>query len=173
MKPGKIAAIAGLLIASSAMAQPYGMGPGMMGDYGYGMPPGMMGGYGRQGMGPGYGMGPGMMGPGMMGPGMMGGREYSYGIPDLTSEQRKKLADIYLEFSRKQWALMQSMHELRWQQADYRGGVIDEKAARAAFDEMTVLRKQMFENSLELRKRMDGVLTPQQREQLGRSAGGG
>ena len=53
------------------------MGPG------YGMGPGMMGGGGYGGwycpycgqhMGPrgGYGMGPGMMGPGMMGPGMMG-----------------------------------------------------------------------------------------------------
>lgn len=58
------------------------MGPGMMGP-GYGMGAGMMGGggyggrycpYCGQSLGPrgGYGMGPGMMGPGMMGGGMMG-----------------------------------------------------------------------------------------------------
>lgn len=52
----------------------YGMGRGMMGP-GYGMGPGMM-------QGPGYGMGPGMMyGPGYgygMGPGMMYGPGYGY-----------------------------------------------------------------------------------------------
>lgn len=55
-------------------AQQGGYGPG----YGMGpgmMGPGMMGGYGPGqggGYGPGFGMGPGMMGPGMMGGGMMG-----------------------------------------------------------------------------------------------------
>ena len=37
---------------------------------------------------------------------------------------------------------------------------------------MAGLRQQMFENTLEARKRVDSVLTPQQREQLGRRAGG-
>jgi Spy/CpxP family protein refolding chaperone len=65
--------IAAALIGAAALgasALAHGYGPG------WGMGPGMMGGYG-----PGYGMGPGMMGgyggygmgPGMMGPGMMGG----------------------------------------------------------------------------------------------------
>ncbi len=82
------AALAGLAVASPAVAQPYGgygpgygMGPGMMGGYGPGY--GMMGGYGpgygmMGGYGPGYGMGPGMMGPGY-GPGMMGGYGRGYG----------------------------------------------------------------------------------------------
>jgi Spy/CpxP family protein refolding chaperone len=50
------------MAAEETQAPPYGPG--------WGMGPGMMGGYG-----PGYGMGPGMMGGGMMGmgPGMMGG----------------------------------------------------------------------------------------------------
>lgn len=182
MKRSTMIALAGLLISTSAASQPYGMGPGMMGgDYGYGMGPGMMGGYGRghgmhQGMmgDYGYGMGPGMMGPGMMepgmmGPGMMGPGNYGYWLPDLTTEQRVKLADVQDEFRRKQWALMQSMHELGWRQNDvYRDGKFDEKAARKSFEAMTDLRKQIFENSLDLRKRIDAVLTPQQRDQLGR-----
>jgi hypothetical protein len=92
----------------------YGMGPGMKGNYGYGMGPGMMGGYG------GYGMGPGMMGGyGYgMGPGMMG--NYGYGICpncgayqgqqfksnedyskflDDTKEQRKKLHGLMFEYN--------------------------------------------------------------------------
>ena len=88
----------------SGFAQP--MDPGMMGPGdGYGASPGRNwnycpycgsytgpGGYGR--MGPGYGMGPGMMG-GMMGygmmPGMMGGPMmrpgYGYGPPDRPPEK--------------------------------------------------------------------------------------
>jgi Spy/CpxP family protein refolding chaperone len=174
MKSAFIAAAAALFLATSAWSQPYGMGPGMMGGYGpgFGMGPGMMEGYG--GYGPGYGMGPGMMwgyGGGYgIGPGMMWGYGpggYGYGIPDLTGEQRTKMAEIQNEFGKKQWALMQSMRELAWNQGGVsRGSEFDEKAARKAFDAMSDLRKQMFENSLEARKRMDSVLTSQQRKQL-------
>ena len=166
------AALAAVFSATTASAQGYGPG--------YGMGPGMMGGYG--GYGPGYGMGPGMMwgyggGPGYygMGPGMMWGYGgYGYGIPNLTDEQRAKVAEIQKEFRNKQWALMQSMHELAWNQADlYRDGKLDEKSARKAFDAMTGLRKQMFENSLEARKRMDSVLTAQQRKELSGAGTGG
>ena len=49
---------AGALVAGLAVAQPYGMGPGMMGGYGYG--PGAGYGYGAgHGMMGGYGYGPG------------------------------------------------------------------------------------------------------------------
>src|SRR3970040_1285763 len=82
--------IAAALIGATALgatalvnAQQGGYGPG----YGMGpgmMGPGMMGGYGPGqggGYGPGYGMGPGMMGPGMMGGGMMGpGMMGGYGM---------------------------------------------------------------------------------------------
>ncbi|HZL95842.1 MAG TPA: Spy/CpxP family protein refolding chaperone [Vicinamibacterales bacterium] len=186
MKRTALIALAGLLISAPAGSQPYGMGPGMMGDYGYGMGPGMMGGYGRgggYGMRGGYGdgdcgIGPGMMGgygrgPGYgMGPGMMGGwgaRGYGYWISDLSTEQKVKLADIHDEFSRKQSALMESMHEFGWRRNEaYRDGKFDEKATRQSFEAMTELRKQMFENSLELRKQAEAVLTPQQRDQLKR-----
>lgn len=143
-----------------------GYGPGMMGGYGpgYGPGPGMMGGYG-----PGYGPGPmmGGYGPGMMGgygPGMMGGG-YGYGrLPDLTPDQRSRIATIQRDFRARQWPLMQQMHELMWGD----GTATDEQAQRRDYDKLAALQKQMFENMLESRKRMDEVLTPQQRDEMRR-----
>jgi len=156
----------------------YGMGPGMMGGYGYGMGPGMMGGYGY-GMGPGmmggygYGMGPGMMGGyGYgMGPGMMGGYgPGGYNPLKLSDEQRGKIADIQEDVRRKQWALMSSMHELQFRG---RGAEAPSDAeARKLYQASADLHKQMFENSLDARKRINAVLTKEQREQLRRGWGG-
>jgi Spy/CpxP family protein refolding chaperone len=129
----------------------YGMGPGMMG--GYGMGPGMMGGYG------GYGMGPGMMG---------GYGGYGYG-PDLNAEQRAKVSEIQQEFARKHWELMGRMHQQGGPMYEAFGsGAVDEKAARKAYETMAEAQKQMFEASLQMRKKIDAVLTPEQREQMGR-----
>jgi hypothetical protein len=68
----------------------YGMGPGMMGP-GYGMGPGMMG---PGMMGPGYGMGPGMMyGPGYQGPGYGGqGQQLDLSTDDVRSYFERQLA---------------------------------------------------------------------------------
>ena len=150
-----------------------GYGPGMMGG-GYG--PGMMGGgYGRGMMGGGYGPGmvwdghgPGMMGGYGLGPGMMwdGPSGAWTSIPDLTDEQRSKITQIQKENRQKQWALMQAMHELQFQQGSSRDGMFDEQAARKAFEARETLRKQMFENGIQMRKGIDAVLTPKQREQL-------
>lgn len=156
--------LAGIVLATAAAAQPYGMGPGMMGG-GYRMGPGMMGG---------YGMGPGMMGEGGgMGPGMMGWGpgwgSAGLGGLDLSKEQRDKIADIQGEVRRKQWDLMRAMHEQGWHMADaWHDGNFDEPAARKAFDAMTALRKSMFDLSVDAWKRIDAVLTPAQREQLKR-----
>jgi len=188
-----VAAAALLGTAAVAFSQPYGMGPGggygpgagmgpgMMGGYGggYGMGPGMMGGYGGgYGMGPGmmggYGMGPGMMGPGMMGggygmgPGMMGGFGYGYGL-DLSDEQRAKIGEAQQEFAQKHWELMGRMHQQGGPMSYAFGpGAIDEKAARKAYEAMAEAQKQMFELSLQTRKKIDAVLTPEQREQMQR-----
>ncbi len=129
----------------------YGMGPGMMGGYGpgYGMGPGMMGGYGpgygmgpgmMGGYGPGYGMGPGMMGGYGMGPGMMGGcgGGYGYNALNLTDAQRDQIAKIQEEAQRSQWETMSKMREV------------------------------MIQGWAEARKKMDAVLTKEQREQLNR-----
>ena len=165
---------AGLLLVASVSSQPYGPGPGMMGGGyagpgmmgGYGMGSGMMGGFG------GYGMGPGMMGGGYpMGPGMMGGYGpgCNVGGPDFTPEQREKIAALQNESSQRQWALMQKMQEqdMRAGRGDP-GGKFDEQASRKSYEAMAEVRKQMFENSLESRKKFDAILTPQQREQMRR-----
>lgn len=138
---------AAVIVAVPAVAQ--------MGGYG-GYGPGMMGGYGMmRGYGPGYGMGPGMMG-GYYGPGA------GYGA-NLTDEQRAKIAEIQEGFGKKQWALMQSMHQVGWNRAEaYRDGKLDENAARQSFEAMSELRKQMFENSLEARKQIDAVVGSKQ-----------
>lgn len=171
MKRKLIAAAAIAIFTTAAWAQ---MGPGMMGGYGPGGGPGYGQGQGYgPGYGPGYGMGPGMMGGYggyHMGPGMMGGYGgYGGNGIDLSPEQSAKMADIQQEFSRKQWDLMGKMHEQNspMHQA-FGSGKFDEQAARKAYDVMTAAHKQMFEISLEARKRVDAVLTPEQREQMQR-----
>jgi Spy/CpxP family protein refolding chaperone len=171
MKRKLITAAIAAILATAAWAQTdpgygpaygpgaYGMGPEMMGGFGpgrgYGMGPGMMGGYG-----PGYGMGPGMMGG--YGPGGY------YGLK-LSDEQRRKIVDIQEEQWRKQWALMNSMHELRFKQfGAEESGKIDDAEARKIYQAMADLRRQMFENSLDTRKRIDALLTKEQREELQR-----
>lgn len=149
------AVAAAAILGGTAVGQGYGMGPGMMGGGygpGYGMGPGMMGGYG-----PGQGMGPGMMGGGY-GPG--------YAALNLTDEQRKKIDAIQEEVWSKQGELMGRMHAQSYRMHDF--DKADDAAARKAFDEMATAHKQMFETRLEARKRIDAVLTPEQRKQLGR-----
>lgn len=143
------AVIAVAAIAGTALAQGYGMGPGMMDG---GMGPGMMGGYG-----PGRGMEPGMMGGGY-GP---------YAGLELTDEQRKKVDAIQEDVWRKQGELMGAMHAQGYRMHETFDGK-DDAAARAAFDTMATMHKQMFELRLEARKRIDAVLTPEQRKQIGR-----
>lgn len=168
MKNVWMAVAAGCLLAVSGCSQPYGMGGGtgmgMRGDdagaCGYGMGPGMMAGYRHGDCAEGSWQGRRGMGPGMMG---------GYGMAglDLTSEQRARIAEIRTEFGRKQEALMDQMRALRGRPGGvWRDGPFDEQAARQSHDAMTALRKQMFENALEARKRIDSVLSPQQRELL-------
>ena len=143
MKRTWIAIGAAAVLAASAAAQPGpGYGPGMMGGYGP-----MMGGLGRWG---------------------------GAALPsDLGAEQRKALSQIRKDFWNKQWPLMQQMHATMWSgEAADSGAAFDEQAARKAYDAASGVRKQMFENMLELRKRSDAILTPKQREELRRGAGG-
>lgn len=121
-------------------------------------------------MGCGYGMGPGMMGGHGMGHGMLGdcGPGYGWaGIPGLTDQQRSKIADLENDSRQKQWELMEKMHRLHFSTDDtLRDGKFDEQAARKQYEALANLRKQMFENHLETRKRIDALLTPEQREQM-------
>jgi Spy/CpxP family protein refolding chaperone len=165
-----LAAAIAAVFSAAAWAQwgpGYGMGPGMMGGY-YGMGPGMMWGDGPGGMGPGMMGGYGMRGGD--GPGMMwgyGGDEYR-GLK-LTAEQRAKIADIRRDVSRKHWELMGKVHDERYQVYEYdAAGKLDENAARKAYQALNDAHKALFEYGLEARKRIEAVLTDEQRDQLRR-----
>jgi len=132
-----------LFSAATAWSQSYGMGPGMMGGGGYGM------GMGRGG----YGMDPGMMGG-------YGPENWEPRIPNLTDEQRTKLEEIEKNYRQKQWQLMEKMHDRNFQSDVYAGGKFDEQAARKNYEAMSGLRKQMFENTVEERKRIDSITSP-------------
>lgn len=147
-----------------------GMGPGMMGDQdGCPMGKAMMGGHGKgRGMMGGHGKEGGMMGGHGMEGGMMGGHGFgaleSLGLND---DQKGKVRDIRRDTQKKRHALMGSLLELRWQAEDNaRAATVDEAAARKQYDAMAAVRKQMFEIDLDAQKRVEAVLTPEQRAQL-------
>jgi Spy/CpxP family protein refolding chaperone len=70
------------------------------------------------------------------------------------------------DFWKKQWPLMQQMHSIAWSASD--SGAFDEQAARKNYEATAALEKQMFDNGLELRKAIDGTLTPKQRDEMRR-----
>ena len=155
----------------------YGMGPGMMG--GYGMGPGMMGGYGMgPGMMGGYGMGPGMMGGYGMGPGMMmGGMGMMHGwggpgaflghVLDLSAAQQAKINKITDETRKAQWSLMGAMMDQQAAMRDlYASSKPDDSAMKQVYGKFNQLQQQMFNNMLDAQKRIDAVLTKEQREKL-------
>jgi Spy/CpxP family protein refolding chaperone len=151
MKRALLLTAAGWALAAAVCAQPYGMGPGMMGGFGdgYGMGPGMMDGC----RGSGYGMGPGMA------------RGY-WGL-DLSADQRRKIEQIEEETAKARWQLMGTMHQKGCHMDSMFGrGTLDEQEARKAFQTMTDAQKAMFELNIEARKRIDAVLTKEQRERL-------
>jgi Spy/CpxP family protein refolding chaperone len=136
--------VAAACVAASGAALAQGYGPGMMEGYGPGM--------GGQGMGPGM---------------MLGYSRGAYAGIDLTAEQRKKIAEIEKQTSEAQWKLMGSMHQQGFQMHESMGpGAVDEATARKTFEAMSATRKAMFELTLDARKRMDAVLTKEQRDRL-------
>ena len=142
-------------LAGVAVAQPQGMGPGMMSGYGggYGMGPGMMGGGS-------YGMGPGMM---------FGYTNDAYAGLDLTPAQQKTIASINEQASQAMWQLMGTMHGQGYHmQGMFGPGPVDEAAARKSFQTMAETQKAMFELQLDGRKKIDAGLTKDQREKLSR-----
>jgi Spy/CpxP family protein refolding chaperone len=154
---GAAVLMGGTIVAATALADPPqgGYGPG------YGMGPGMMGGYG-------YGMGPGQMGGYNaeygMGPGMMGG----YGTRsdlNLTAEQRSKIAKIQADVRRKHWDLMGKMQDEQSQlNEQYNADPRDAAALSKSYKKMSEFRHQMFDLSLSAQKQIDEVLTKEQRE---------
>ena len=178
-----VTAITAAVLSTAAVAQMgQGMGPGRMG--GQGMGPGM-GGQADCPMG--SGMGPGMQGHGKMhgpgaGRGMMGGHGMGMrgmggmggfaGLEalNLTDEQRGKVTEIQRDLQRKTHGLKGSLREIRWQSQDAaKATEFDDAAARKRYDSQAAVRKQMFEARLEAHKRIQDVLTKEQREQLRKS----
>jgi Spy/CpxP family protein refolding chaperone len=156
------AVLAAPVFIDKVQAQPGPMGPG------YGMGPGMMGGYG-----PGYGMGPGMMGGYGPGYGMGHGWGWGPGAVNLTDAQRSQITEISREAARKQWELMGKVHEQQYRLNElYESGKAEDAAARKVYDAMVDAHKQMFDIQLEARKKIDAVLTPEQREELRQRARG-
>ncbi|MCS0628230.1 Spy/CpxP family protein refolding chaperone [Telluria mixta] len=100
------------------------------------------------------------------GPGMMGA---DYGALDLTKEQRDRMVAIHRDLRDKQIALMDHMHDTMRSLTYYRDGKFDEQAARNAYAAAEKNHRQMFENMLDAQKKMDAVLTQQQRQQLSRA----
>ena len=133
----------------------YGMGPGMMGGYGgnYGMGPGMMGGYGGYHMG-GYGLGP------------------IYRL-NLTDDQRKQVDGIQDGLRKKNWDLMGKMQDEASKLSGIGADKRDRPAILAANKRMFELRQQMLENRLDAQDKIEGLLTPQQKEQLQKFARSG
>lgn len=107
----------------------------------------MMGGYG-----PGYGMGPGMMG--------------GYGrLPDLTAEQRTKIGKIRDETRRRNWALMGQLMDEQARLGDlYDAPKQDSDTISASYKKISELQRKMYESAADAHKRMEAVLTQEQKE---------
>lgn len=138
----------------------YGMGPGMMGDYGGGMGSGMMGAYGD-------GMGPGMMN-GYAGPGMSGPFGWGWGGGlDLTEAQEASINKIRDETRKAHWALMGEMLDLQARLRDlYAAPKRDTAAIGDTYKAMGKLRQQMYDSSVAAHKRIEAVLTKEQQEKF-------
>lgn len=167
---------------AAAPAQPPAWGPAMMGPGGpmmggpgagprggygpwQGMGGGMMGGCGY---GPGMGFG-GMMGPGMMGGGMMGVAGPALAALGLDEAQRNEVVKIGDELRKKRWAVAGQMQDEMAKIRDAAwSGKRDRASILAAHKRMSELGQQQLESSLDAADRIDKVLTPEQRQQLGR-----
>ena len=160
-----------------APAQPPAWGPAMMGPGGP-----MMGGPGagpRGGYGPWQGMGGGMMGGGghggggrgvgVMGGGMLGVAGPALAALGLDEAQRNEVVKIGDELRKKRWAVAGQMQDEMAKIRDAAwSGKRDRAAILAAHKRMSELGQQQLESSLDAAERIDKVLTPEQRQQLGR-----
>jgi Spy/CpxP family protein refolding chaperone len=145
----KTFALGAALALASSLAAAQGYGPGMMGG-GYSGGPGMMGGYGG-------------------GPGMMGG--YGLASLNLSDEQQSKVFAIQEENRKKNFDTMSKMRGEMFQlRRMYTAENVDSKAVVEQQKKVDDLRRSMLASRLEMRKQVEGVLTPEQRKQL-RQAG--
>ena len=108
----------------------------------------MMGGYG-----PGYGMGPGMMGWG------------NYRGLNLSDDQKSKISQIRKEMRDKQWPLMGEMMDARDKLDDlYDADKQDAAAIDKQYKVVEDLRRQMVDNAVDAHNHINSILTKEQRE---------
>jgi Spy/CpxP family protein refolding chaperone len=101
-----------------------------------------------------------------MGPGMMGGLWRL----DLTDAQRQQVLKIQDDLRRKNWDLLgkQQDEEAKLRDAYFGAAKRDRAAIVDAYRRIGDLRLQRIENALDAAEKIEGVLTPQQRDQLKR-----
>ena len=129
--------------------------------------------------GPGYGYGPGMMGGGGYGPGMMGGgygpamggygRGFGGGLAalNLSDEQQDKIFAIQEEHRRKNVDTMSKVRTESFKlRRMYNTDSIDSKALVEQQTKVDELRRNMLASRLETHKKIQSVLTPEQRKQV-------
>ena len=118
---------------------------------------GMMGGYG-----PGYGMGPGMMGWG------------NYRDLNLSADQKSKITQIRQEMRARQWPLMGQMMDAQDKLQDlYHVDKQDAAAIDKQYREVEDLRRQMVDNMVDAHNRINSILTKEQREKSHEQSGRG
>lgn len=164
----------------------FGSGSGAMGYYGPWHGWGRMGGwdddgYRRDGASGWHGMGPGMMGqygmgmPGLdagIGFGMAGGGSamMHWRLPDLTSEQVRKIGQLQSDSEERHRSLMQQRWEAqarlnRLYAAEKRDWSAILSASRALFD----LQRQQLDAAIDVQQKIDGLLTDSQRQAMARA----
>jgi len=116
--------------------------------------------------GPGYGYGRGMMGGGY-GPGMMMGGYGPLAVLNLTDEQQDKIFAIQEANRKKNWDTMSAMRSETFKlRRMYNAETVDSKGVLEQQKKVDDLRRQMLASRLELRKQVEGVLTPEQKKQM-------
>ena len=126
---------------------------------------------GPGGPGPMRGLGPlnpmGGMQPGTMGQLGMVGQMAGLGTLDLRVEQRSRIDEIRNEARQRGLEILRAA-QTPGEPSAAQAAPLDEPAERGAYDAMAVAHRQVFELHLQARNRILEVLTPEQRERLGR-----
>lgn len=155
---------AALAQAQSDSTPPYG--PGFGRGPGFGPGPGMMGGWGGAGpgmMGRGFGGGPGAgYGPGRgFGPGGVSA------LPGLTDDQRDKIAKVQEQTRQKNWATMGEMRSEQFKLRQlYFTQPVDANAVAEQQKKVDELRRVMLASRVQAHNEVQGILTPEQRQQF-------
>lgn len=112
--------------------------------------------------------GPGMMGGGWgMGAGMMGGRwgMSPWSRSDLSADQRTKINRIRDETRRKNWELMGQLMDEQAKLRDlYDAPAQDADALDKGYKKVNQLQQQIHDSSSDAYKRMEAILTKEQKE---------